>query len=422
MPAPPTQRRLRPRIGSREAMRFLMEAGQTLASTLEYERTLQALADLAVPRIACYCVVDIQGASGLVRRLGMAHVHPEQRVVLGTVTLPAPTGSVLLLRLLEAGEPQLVSPMTDDWLREAIPDEQELQQARRLATTSLILIPLAARGNALGVLVLGSTRTDSYYGSEDLVLARELGRIASVAIDNARLHRQAQDALRARDEVLRVVAHDLRNPVGTVETGAAFLLEEGPAELRDGRFGATLRAIRSSAERASRMIQDLLDATRIETGRLSIEPAPEPVALLLREAVELYGRAAQERGIELRCEAGAELPRVQADRERVLQVLGNLIGNALKFTPPGGRVEVAAQAEGDEVRIWVADTGVGIAPEHLSHLFDPYWQAQPDRRGLGLGLAIVRGLVEAHGGRTWAESTVGEGTQIHFTLPRAAKP
>lgn len=412
--------RTRSRISSREALRFLSEAGQTLASTLDYETTLQALAELSVPRVACFCVVDVLEADGQVRRLGLAHRDPEQIPVLERTAayLRQPKPGSSLERMLRATEPLLVSPVTNVWLREMASDDENLELTRRLAPTSLMLVPLLARGNRLGVLVLASTRTDRHYQASDLALARELGRVAAVSIDNARLYRKAQDAIRARDEVLRVVSHDLRNPVNTVRMGVSLLLEDAPAELLDGPFGRTLRSMRNATESADRMIRDLLDVSRIEAGLLAIDPAPEPVAPLLEEALEGHRHLAGERGIELRCRVDTALPLVLADRHRVLQILGNLLGNALKFTPPEGRVEVGAVSEGGEILCFVSDTGPGIPPDQLPHVFDRYWQARrTDRRGLGLGLAIVRGLVEAHGGRIWVESAPGHGSRFQFTLP-----
>jgi signal transduction histidine kinase len=323
----------------------------------------------------------------------------------------------------EGTEPVLVPLVTDGWLREHARSEEHLELLRRLAPTSLILVPLTARGNELGMLRLASTRTDRHYGPPDLTLAGELARVAATAIDNARLYQRAQEAIRARDEVLRVVSHDLRNPVGAVRMGAEFLIDELGGQLGDGALGRTLHTIRRAADRANRMIDDLLDISRIEAGRLAIEPAPESMAPLLEEAVEMHRRAAGEQEVELSLCVEEPLPPVVVDRDRIVQVLGNLIGNALKFTPPGGRVEVGAATEGEEVVCWVADTGAGIAPEQLPHLFDRFWQARPtDRRGLGLGLAIVKGLVAAHGGRIGVESEPGRGSRFRFTLPRAVGP
>jgi signal transduction histidine kinase len=415
--------RARSRVGTREALRFLIDAGQTLASSLDYEATLQAVAELSVPRIACFCMVEILDENGGIRPVGMAHVDPAQLDSLRRLAEFAPDARPEApLRLpFQLEEPLLFTPITDEWRRAAARDEDHLELLRQLAPTSLIVAPLVARGKMLGRLALASTRTDRAYGEDELSLVRELARIAAVAIDNARLYQRAQEAIRARDEVLRVVSHDLRNPIGAVSMGAEILLEDAPQALRDGPFGGTLRAIRNSAERADRMIEDLLDVSRIEAGRLSMEPYPERLAPLLEEAVESHRHLARERRIDLHYRASDALPSVLADRGRLLQIFGNLLGNALKFTPAGGTVELGAEWDGDELRCYVEDTGPGIPQEQLPHLFDRFWQARrADRRGLGLGLTIVQGLVEAHGGRIWVESEVGRGTRFSFTLPVAA--
>jgi signal transduction histidine kinase len=170
----------------------------------------------------------------------------------------------------------------------------------------------------------------------------------------------------------------------------------------------------------TRLISDLLDVTRLEAGSLVLQCQPEPADGLLREALELHHTVASERHLTLELDAPSSFPRVVCDRERILQVLGNLLGNALKFTPGGGRITLRCAQEGATARFTVSDTGPGIPPEQARHVFDRFWQAERRGKagsGIGLGLSIVKGLVEAHGGRTWVESTVGQGTAFHFDLP-----
>lgn len=415
-------RRVRSRMRTREALRFLAESGQTLATSLDYETTLQSVAELAVPRVACYCTVDLLDDDGGVRRLAMAHLDRAQLPVLRRTAAfpPDPRGTDPWFEVLRGLEPRLVAPVTEGWIRELAAGEEHARLLRHLAATSLILVPLVARESALGVLTLASTRTDRFYGEDDLALAQELAHIAAISIDNARLYRRAQDAIRARDEVLRIVSHDLRNPIGAVSTGASFLLESAPEELPRGLHTRVLETIRRSATQAGRMIEDLLDVSALQAGRLTIDRAPATVAPLLEEAVEMNRRAAEQHAIRIERRVDGSLPRVLVDRDRVLQIFGNLLGNALKFTPEGGCIELGAADDGDAVRFWVADTGPGIPAEQIPLLFVPFWQARrADRRGIGLGLAIVKGLVEAHGGRVWVESAVGAGSRFSFTLPRA---
>jgi signal transduction histidine kinase len=229
---------------------------------------------------------------------------------------------------------------------------------------------------------------------------------------------EAEAAARAREEVLAVVAHDLRNPLHVVGMTAHLLQEiEPPPEQRARLVGVIGRA----AAQMNRLVDDLLDAVRIETGRLSLEPAVTSARALLAQVEEAFHAAATERQVRLEIEPPPEELYLRADPGRVLQVLGNLVGNALKFTTPAGRVLVRAEWAEERVVFAVTDTGPGIPPEDLARLFDRFWQKRrADRRGVGLGLTIAKGIVDAHGGRIWAESRVGEGSTFAFALPADA--
>lgn len=228
--------------------------------------------------------------------------------------------------------------------------------------------------------------------------------------------RALRDAVHARDQTMAVVSHDLRNPLGSVSAAAELLLD---VPLAEDRRRQQLEIIRRAADRMDHLIQDLLDVARIEGGGLYIKA--EPVALLpvLEEAVELALPLAKERGLELGLTNGdGDLLEARADQDRTLQVLSNLLVNAIRHTPRGGRVEVGAERRHHEVVLRVADTGSGIPEHDRAHLFDRFWRAdESDRDGAGLGLAIVKGIVEAHGGRVWLESEVGHGSTFYFTLP-----
>ncbi|HEX2191525.1 MAG TPA: ATP-binding protein [Longimicrobiaceae bacterium] len=231
----------------------------------------------------------------------------------------------------------------------------------------------------------------------------------------------AEQATRTRDEVLAIVSHDLRNPLNLVLTSGSFLLET--AEGLEPKQREQLRMIHRAAGQMNRLIQDLLDVSIMEAGKVSVEPRPEPVEPLVREACGLQEHTAEARSIRVSCEFGAGLPEVHADRGRILQVFGNLLGNALKFTPEGGRIRVRAERDGEAVRFSVEDTGAGIRPDDFPYVFDRFWQARHSRAGgAGLGLAIAQGIVHAHGGAMWVESEVGRGSTFLFTLPPAPAP
>jgi signal transduction histidine kinase len=228
----------------------------------------------------------------------------------------------------------------------------------------------------------------------------------------------AEAAVMARDEVLRIVAHDIGNSLSAVKIHARVLERTLPADQGDVR--SRIESIRHLTQQMDRLRQDLLDVAAIEAGRLSFEPAELDVGEVVDDVLAGVTGLAAEKEMEVGASIGADLPAAWADRERIHQVLSNLVGNAVKFTPHGGRVLVSAVAEDGEARVSVADTGPGIPPEHLPHVFDRFWQARSTRRaGAGLGLAIARGIVEAHGGEIGAASEPGRGTTFHFTLPLA---
>ena len=235
--------------------------------------------------------------------------------------------------------------------------------------------------------------------------------------DRKKAETALERAISARDDVLGIVAHDLRNPLNTIVMQAQMLERPGPEpERRDQK---PRLVITRSAERMDHLIQDLLDVALVEAGQLKVEPERLSAAQLAREVIELQTQLAASQELELRLEVGNDVRDVWGDRSRLLQVFENLIGNALKFTEKGGRITIGATAKDAEVEFFVADTGSGIAPENLPQLFDRFWQARRrDRLGAGLGLAITKGIVEAHGGRIRVESTPGRGSTFFFTIPR----
>jgi signal transduction histidine kinase len=272
----------------------------------------------------------------------------------------------------------------------------------------------------LGALCFLASTEARRHGCKDLRLAEGLALRAAHAIDNARLYRTAQRAVRARDEVLGIVAHDLRNPLSAVLMQAQLLRPRLVDP--DQRTLGAIDSIRRAVVRMNRMIEDLLDATRMEAGRLAVDLGSVAPAPLVADVIETQRPLAAAASIELVAEAHEQIPEVLADRDRLQQILENLIGNAIKFTAGGGRVTLQLTLRNDDVVFAVVDNGTGIAAEDLPHVFDRFWQGKRQgQRGAGLGLQIVKGLVEAHGGRIWVDSAVGTGTTFSFAL-RVAPP
>jgi signal transduction histidine kinase len=321
------------------------------------------------------------------------------------------------------GESTLVHEITETSYQATAVDDEHLRLIEQVRAQSLVAVPLRVAERILGVVTFFATdASNRRYGPDDLLLAEELAGRAALAVENARLFNAAEQATRARDEMLGVVAHDLRNPLNTVYMAAGLLGEMIPETQPALRKQADI--MRRAAERMNRLIQDLLDVKRIESGRMAMDPRPQSPGTLIADAVEMLRTLAAAGGLEVVGDVSRDVPEVLADPMRIHQVLSNLVGNAIKFTPQGGRVVLAADLLADsEVRFTVADTGPGILPKELPHVFGQFWQAnRADRRGIGLGLTIAKGIVETHGGRIWVESTVGEGSNFYFTLPAAASP
>jgi PAS domain S-box-containing protein len=411
------------RAAAEEAQRrtaFLAEASRVLGASFDYQTTLSNLSRLAVPEFADYCIVDVNAEDGSgIQRIGAAHANAEKEPLLHELMRFCDREGderVYLFGSTNTGEPLLVPEITDDMISRSMVCDEHSQIATLLRPRSMVAVPLRVGERLLGVLALYWSETERHYGPEDLVLVEELARRASLAVDNARLFHEAQYATRARDEMLSVVAHDLRNPLNTIVMGASTIMDLLPETTPLLKRHAKI--VRRAADRMNRLIQDLLDVKRIESGRLVVEPRPVSIEALVDEATEMLRPLASAASLELMIAIADNLPQVNADSGRVLQVFSNLVGNAIKFTPPGGGITIGATQVENEVRFEIADTGPGIAADQLPHVFGRFWQgSRGDRRGIGLGLAIAKGIVEAHHGRIWVESQVGEGSRFYFTLP-----
>ncbi len=393
---------------------FLAEVGSVLASSLQLEETLSRIARIALGSLADCVIVDIveDGGEGLSRVL-IVHADPGKdglcerlrrfRLARGHSLSGAKTPS--------AEMPRLVPEIHDEQLVAVAESEEHLRALRELGPTSLIAVPLSGRHGVLGTLTFISTSTRRY-DSRDFELATELAYRAGLAIDNARLYETARRATRMRDEVLGIVAHDLRNPLGTIMMQAALLGRQAAEPVR------AIEAVERAAHRMNRLIEDLLDITQIEAEKLALARRALNPRRLLIDCVEAQTVLAASATLTLELDIARELPNLWADKDRLQQVFENLIGNAVKFTPAGGRIEVGGTARESDVLFWVKDTGSGIAPEHVPHLFDRFWQARKgERHGAGLGLQIAKGIVEAHGGTIWVDSAVGRGTTFFFKIP-----
>ncbi|HJR64957.1 MAG TPA: ATP-binding protein [Gemmatimonadaceae bacterium] len=398
---------------------FLADASRVLGASFDYHTTLAKLAQLAVPAVADFCTVDILDRNGAIQRLGIAHADPEKEQLLHHIMKWVRAGSPLvphLHRALVEGEPTLIREIDQRLVAQHALDAEHEAVILALAPTSVACVPLKLGEKIIGALVWYTTDDTRRYDERDLELAEELARRAALAVENARLYHESEQATRSRDQMLGVVAHDLRNPLNTMLMAAELLAGSSPPDSQTYRHAAI---VQRAGERMNRLVQDLLDVKRMESGRLAVEPRRMSSRSIILEAVETLRSLATSSSVDLVMDAeGDEPPPVLADPHRIQQVFSNLIGNAIKFTPKGGQVIIRCKSGQDVVQFEVRDTGPGIAAEHLPHIFGQFWQAnRRDHRGIGLGLAIAKGIVEAHGGKIWVESVCGAGSSFFFTLP-----
>ncbi len=333
----------------------------------------------------------------------------------------APADNRLLPRasVLSSGDPVLHEELAEGLFEELAKDDEHLRLLRVTGPKSLMVVALRTGGGVVGTLTFVASESGRRYGADDLVFAQEIARRASMAMDNAHLHEQARRAVQAREDLLAVVSHDLRNPLSVILVSATLALRAWPPGDTNRR---AIEAIRRLALRMDCLIGDLLDASTIEAGRLSLETAVQSVDQVVRDAIEALEAQAAQKRVRLEAIGCGDLG-VFCDRGRMMQVFSNLIGNAIKFTPEGGSITVRVEPRDRDVWFFVTDTGPGIPEDQLPRLFDRFWQAKRTARlGTGLGLTIAKGIIEAQDGRIGVESQLGVGSTFFFTLPRANLP
>ncbi|MFZ5468795.1 MAG: ATP-binding protein [Myxococcota bacterium] len=405
---------------ARRRISFLAEASVALSASLDPNATLSKLARLAVPLLGDYCLVDALEGNTL-RRVAEAATNPALEEVLRRI----PREPSRFARggwehqVLRSGRTHLVTSVDGQPLTAEGPPEQFDRVGGAARPAAVLVAPLRAAERSFGVLVLGRIATSRPYTDNEVALAEELARRGALAIDNARLYQEAMEANRLKDDFLAIVSHELRTPLTPI-LGWTQILRTGKND------GATLKTglemIERNARTQVRLVDDLLDVSRIISGKLLLETRPLALAPVVREAIAAVRPAADAKDIRLTAELDEAVPKVMGDSTRLLQVGWNLLSNAIKFTPRGGRVEVTLFADQGRVALRVADTGEGIDPAFLPHLFERFRQSEAaatrKHGGLGLGLSIVQKVVELHGGSVQAYSPgLGQGAVFLVHLP-----
>lgn len=427
---------------TRARSEFLAKAGEALVSSLDYEVTLATVARLSVPMLADWCRIDmLDSETGKLRQVALAHTDPSQlrfAQELGQRYPPDPNASTGVWQVIRTGQPELLADIPDALLESIARDRDHLRILREAGLRSAMVIPLRARGRILGAMTFAYAESERHYTDEDLAFAVDFARRAGMAVENAMVLKEADEARareralrseaemanRAKDEFLATVSHELRTPLNAILGWTVTMRRRSPGEDVD----RALAIIERNARAQARLVDDVLDLSRIISGKMVLNMGPTSVTEAVATAVETVSPAAHAKAIRIIAEFPDEPVTVLADADRLQQVVWNLLSNGVKFTAKGGEVSVRVQREGSHVCIRVRDTGEGIPRDLLPLVFEPFRQgdASTTRRhgGLGLGLAIVKRLVDAHGGSVHAESEgTGKGATFTVNLPaRAAVP
>jgi PAS domain S-box-containing protein len=400
-------------------LNLLAGASSILASSLEYETTLAAVAKLAVPVLADWCLVDLVNEHGVLERMAVAHADPTQGKLAAAIKHQSPGMSAgsPVRRAFATCSPVLLPQFTVEMLHGPATSAERLAIVKAMGPRSCLAVPLVARGRTLGVVShFFNACSGRRHSEEDLALATEVAQRMAIAVDNALLYRRAEEASRIKDDFLATISHELRTPL-TAILGWLQLLRRG---LSVERQAHALEVVERNALSQARIVEDLIDVSRILSGKLRLEVGPVDLGAAVEAALESIRPAAEAKGLQLslRLQEGTIL----GDASRIQQMIWNLLTNAVKFTPSGGHIDVDARRDNGSIEISVRDDGAGIAPEFLPYVFERFRQAEAssNRRygGLGLGLSIVRHLVELHGGSVSVDSMgIGRGSVFTVRLP-----
>jgi PAS domain S-box-containing protein len=405
---------------------FLAQASATLATSLDLETTVQTVVGLAVPTFADACAIHLRDEHGDLALAAAMHCDPSKHgPMLTLASRPSPNRSRGWGRAVRDGTVELFAEIDEAAIHQALGDDPALLEAfAALRLTSQLTVPLRAQGRLLGAITFALGPGERRYAQADVELAEDMAGRCAIAILNAQLYEDGRRANQVKDEFLATLSHELRTPLNAI-LGYARMLRGGV--LRGDKQERAFGILERNASALSQIVADILDVSRIVSGKLRLDVVPLDLTTVVGDALTTVAPTAEAKGVALVANLDAQPATVLGDADRLRQIVWNLVSNAVKFTPKGGRVDVTVERAGGHVALLVQDTGIGIAPDFLPHVFERFRQADSrfarEHGGLGLGLAIVRHLLEMHGGSIRASSEgVGRGAAFRAELPLVPTP
>jgi PAS domain S-box-containing protein len=404
---------------------FVFQAASAISESLDYEVTLKNVANFAVRKFASWCVVTLIGEQGEIERV-IVGADPQERDV-STLLSDIPfrcSENYINKRVHLTHQMDEAHEVDSEFLKELFPDEKERKRFEPLEISSYICVPLLVTTTLLGAITFIKGRRklslgeSPFYNELDAAVASEVAGRMALAVQNARLYQETKEAVRSREDLIAAVSHDLKNPLSAISINAELISRASETSSKANVFKKLSGTIRTSVDRMTALIKELLELEKLRGGEFALVKGNFSTKSIVDMAITEIEPLMIEKSILITRSYPQQDTTINVDRERLLQVFSNLLGNALKYTPEKGTIEVSVTPLVHEVKFSVKDTGPGIQPKDLPRIFDRYWRSEiSDKMGAGIGLTIARAIVSAHGGSIWAESIYGKGSTFSFTIP-----
>ncbi|HSX40385.1 MAG TPA: ATP-binding protein [Candidatus Saccharimonadales bacterium] len=401
-------------------LQFLSDASRIFSSSLDFQTTVNSVAKLAVPHIADWCAVDMLDSKGEIEQVALAHKDPKKIAWARRLRKKMPVSrddTSGVPKVLRTGKPEFFPYISDEMLIAAVKNKEQLKIIRNLGISSAITVPLRMNKKVIGAITFVATESGHHFTKTDLATAQELANRASLALENARLYTESQNALKQRNEFISIASHELKTPVTSIKAYAQ-VLQRRFSKMGDQLAATQLEKMDGQLVKLTNLINDLLDITKIESGKIMFNEEKFDFDGLISEIVEDLQHTTDAHHI---VQSGKVSKKVFGDKDRIGQVLTNLISNAIKYSPHSKKILVQVGTYNNHVKVCVKDYGVGISKEKQEKVFERFYRVSGPKEdtypGLGLGLYISSEIVKRQGGRIWVESTENKGSTFCFTLP-----